>query len=84
MIKEKQKAIDKIADEISIFQAKHNGKRPVRVYMSTALYLLIANEKWQPDKKRKIHGIEVKCYSSMAFEFSICEVVNSYEMCLQQ
>lgn len=80
MTKERQKAIDKIADEISIFQLKHGGKKPVRVYMSTALYQLIANQKWQADLKNKVHGIEVKCYASLELEFSICEVVTEYEM----
>ena len=80
MISERQKAIDKIADELSIFRVKHSGKRPVRIYMSTALYFLISNQKWQPTLKCKIHGVEIKCFTSMDFEFSICEVVSDYEL----
>lgn len=80
MINERQKAIDRIADEILIYQRKHSGKKPIRVYMSTALYRLIANQKWQPTPKSKIHGVEVQCYTSKELEFSICEVIKSYEM----
>ena len=77
---EKQKAIDRIADEILIYQRKHGGKKPARVYMSTSLYRLIANQKWQPTLKAKIHGVEIKCYTSKEFEFSICEVIKTYEL----
>lgn len=77
---ERQKAIDKITDEVLIYQRKHSGKKPVRIYMSTTLYQLIAGQRWKKDIKAKMHGIEIKCYTSVELEFSICEVVKSYEL----
>ena len=77
---ERQKAIDKITDQVLIYQAKNKGKKPVRIYMSTALYRLISGQRWNEKLKAKMHDIEIKCFSSKELEFSICEVVKTYEL----
>lgn len=77
---EKQKAIDKITDAVLIYQAKNKGNKPVRIYMSTALYRLISGQRWKQEIKAKMFGVEIKCFVSKEFEFSICEVVKTYEL----
>lgn len=67
---------NRIADMIIAYQKVHNGKKPERIYMSTALYQLIAGQKYDENfKNYKMYGIEVKCFKSNELEFSVCEVV---------
>lgn len=68
--------INRIADMIIAYQKVHKGKKPERIYMSTALYKLIARQEYDENFKHyQMYGVEVKCFKSNELEFSICEVV---------
>ena len=80
LTQKKQILIDKIADEIIEYKTTHCNRKPIRIYISTALYSLIAEEKWKLYSKCRMFGVEIKCFDSKEFEYSICEVVKQEEI----